>query len=223
MKPLSKSYTSFVPYSRTLHSIVLASYDVGEADRFVILLTREEGRLAARVPGARKPASRLKSLLPLTRGAVELKESKGNAIVSCASMSACPMEEEHVQNFLTRVQGSELLLALLSDGDPVPEIFDAFTLFLDRDRCRTVDLLAFTFRLLALLGVLPETEHRCFAGLTPAERAFVASSVRGRSAEEAFPCSRLSALARAFVQEHATRPLRAGDVATACSPSERSS
>ena len=206
-----------MPHSRTFDCIVLASYDVGDADRFVILLTVEEGRLAARVPGARRLQSRLAPLLPLTHCSVELKESKGHYIVSAVAMAPRPAEgPAHLQNFLARTQMSELLLALLSDGEPVPEIFESLSQLLHQERCSSLDLLAFTFRVLALLGVLPETTHRLFAALSPEERSFVQASMQGTPVNEAVSCSRLRALASQILREHCTRPLRATDIAAAC-------
>ena len=206
-----------MPHSRTFDCIVLASYDVGEADRFVILLTREEGRLAARVPGARRLKSRLASLLPLTRCSVELKEARNSYIVSGITGTSRPAEgPAHLRNFLTYTQMSELLLALLSDGEPVPGIFDALSRLLQQKQCSAHDLLSFTFRVLMLLGVLPETSHHIFAGLTLEERAFVQASMRGASVHEEISCTRLRTLCTQLVQEHCTRPLRATDVAVAC-------
>lgn len=205
-----------MPHSRTFDCIVLASYDVGEADRFVILLTCEEGRLAARVPGARRLKSRLASLLPLTHCSVELKESKSSYIVSGVAMAPRPADPAHLQNFLARTQASELLLALLSDGEPVPEIFSALCVLLNREPCTPRDVLAFTFRTLALLGVLPETTHRLFATLSPEERSFVLASTRGTSVNDKISCTRLRSFCTQLVQEHCTRPLRSADVAAAC-------
>jgi DNA repair protein RecO (recombination protein O) len=206
-----------MPYARTFDCIVLASYDVGEADRFVILLTREAGRLAARVPGARRLQSRLASLLPLTRCSVELKESRSNYLVSGIVVRSRAPDTARLQNFLARTQMSELLLALLSDGDPVPEIFDALSQLLHQERCSSADLLAFTLRVLALLGVLPETTHHLFAPLSPEERSFVLASTHGVPVKEEISCARLKALCARLVQEHCTRPLRSADVAAACS------
>lgn len=205
-----------MPHARTFDCIVLASYDVGEADRFVILLTREEGRLAARVPGARRAKSRLSALLPLTHCAVELKESRGNYLVSGIAMQPRPSDPSHLQNFLARTQMSELLLALLSDGEPVREIFDALSVFLGQESCTSRDVLAFTFRTLSLLGVLPETTDRLFASFSDEERSFIRASTGGTIVNGTVSCTRLHALCTQIVREHCTRPLRSADVAAAC-------
>ena len=55
-----------MPQSQTYEALILQSHDVGEADRFLILFTRERGRLAARARAVRKPKSKMGgSLLPL--------------------------------------------------------------------------------------------------------------------------------------------------------------
>ncbi|MBU1911666.1 recombination protein O N-terminal domain-containing protein, partial [Patescibacteria group bacterium] len=48
-----------MPHSQTYNSIILKAYDVGEADRFLILFTREKGRMTARARAVRKLKSKL--------------------------------------------------------------------------------------------------------------------------------------------------------------------
>ncbi|MFH1443873.1 MAG: recombination protein O N-terminal domain-containing protein [Candidatus Peregrinibacteria bacterium] len=203
-------------HARTFDCLVLASYDVGEADRFVVVLTRETGRLAARVPGARRMKSRLAALLPLTHLSVELKETTSGHLVTGIGTRTQSPDHAHLQNFLVRTQCSELLLALLSDGEPVPEIFDALSTLLCKENCTSHDILAFSFRLLALLGVLPESTDRTFASLSVQERDFVHTSAHGEPTEQMQTYTRLNALCSKLIQEHATRTLRASDVMTAC-------
>lgn len=205
-----------MPHARVFDCIVLASYDVGEADRFVVLLTREAGRLAARVPGARRPKSRLAALLPLTHLSIELKETRSGYLVSGISTRDQASDRAHVQNFLVRTQCSELLLALLSDGEPVPEIFDATAALLCRATCTQHDTFAFAFRVLTLLGVLPVITDDLFAALSQEERSFIHASMRGESAEKPVSSTRLKTLYTQLTQEHATRTLRAAEVAAAC-------
>lgn len=197
-------------HSHSLVALVLASYDVGEADRFLILLTRERGRLAARVPGARKLKSKMGGLLPLTCGTVELKESNGNMLV--AAVARCErLGAGDIRRFLLRMQGVELLLALLHDGEPVPEIFDAALRFLQEPVMEQKDLIAFSFRLLHLLGVLPEADVR----LSIEERAFIAASALGAQTTPLPRLARLETLCRQMIAEHALRALKAPAVAAA--------
>lgn len=204
-----------MPHSSTLDALVLASYDVGEADRFVILLTREQGRLAARVPGARRLKSRLAGLLPLTRATVEIREHGGNALVT--GVAECErLGSGNVQSFLLHVQGMELLLALLHDGEPVQQIFDATVDFLRTTGGEPHFIVMFSFRLLHLLGVLPEGTSERFARLTAQERAFVEQSAWGEHPPATPRLTRILPLSQEMVAEHATRVLRAPAITAAC-------
>lgn len=201
-------------YSLTLDTLVLASYDVGEADRFVILLTREKGRLAARVPGARRLTSKLAGLLPLTRSTAEIREHGENALVTGAA--ECErLGSGDVARFLLHVQGMELLLALLHDGEPVPQIFDAAVAFLRTPDVAPHHLMAFSFRLLHLLGVLPESDAERFARLTPDERAFIEQSAHGVGQCKYANLKHLLPLSQEMLAEHITRALKAPAVAEA--------
>jgi len=206
-----------MPHSFTVNALVLASYNVGEADRFVILLTRERGRLAARVPGARRLKSRLAALLPLTHLSVELKEHGGCYFVAGSATQYDRLNPGGLNDFLMRTQGMELLLSLLSDEDPVPEIFDAAVQFLLASPDEPHRIIAFSFRLLHLLGVLPEWHDERFARLTPEEHAFITGNARGAIATPVpSGLKRLLALSQEMLAEHVTRALKAPAVAAAC-------
>ncbi|MDD5469495.1 MAG: DNA repair protein RecO [Candidatus Peribacteraceae bacterium] len=143
-------------HSRTYEAIVLRTYDIGEADRFCILLTRERGKLAARARGVRKLTSRMGgNILPLCRIKVNLHENGTGFLITGAhavrSCAACSVEE-----FLQAQQGIELLMQLLEDDDPLPELFDLTEEFLEAcSRESSPAILPFSIRLLFLLGLLP--------------------------------------------------------------------
>ena len=151
-------------HSRTYEAIMLRTYDVGEADRFCVLLTRERGRLAARARGVRKLTSRIGGgLLPLCRTKVDLHEGgTGFVITGVHSMrSAVP---HTIDEFLQAEQGIELLMQLLEDDDPSPELFDLTEEFLEECTRETPSmLLPFTVRLLFLLGLLPHIPRKALA------------------------------------------------------------
>lgn len=193
----------------------MASYDVGEADRFVILLTRERGRLAARVPGARRLKSKLAGLLPLSRATVEIREHGGNALVT--GVTECErLGSGNISSFLLHIQGMELLLALLHDGEPAPQIFDATVSFLETPSAASHHLVSFSFRLLHLLGVLPEGDAGHFARLTHEERTFIEQSAHGVTQCTDANLKRLLPLSQEMLAEHVTRALKAPAVAAAC-------
>ena len=97
-------------HSSTYDSIILKTYDVGDADRFCILLTHERGRLAARARGVRKLTSRMGgSLLPLKRVSVDLHEGKSGFLITAAH-NAKMLPSKGVRAYLAAQHAIELLL-----------------------------------------------------------------------------------------------------------------
>lgn len=157
-------------------SIILRAHDVGEADRFCILLTQERGKIAARARGVRRPASRFGgSLLPLQEVVAEVREGSAGMQISGAFCTRNYASALTLGGFLEAEQGVELLLSLLEDDHPVPEIFALMQEFLDAcERNEGACFLPFTIRLLQQLGVFPlQKTHQVFAHLTENERRFV--------------------------------------------------
>ncbi|PIR52869.1 DNA repair protein RecO [Candidatus Peregrinibacteria bacterium CG10_big_fil_rev_8_21_14_0_10_49_10] len=162
--------------------IVLRTYDVGEADRFCILLTQERGKIAARAYGVRKPKSRMGgSLLALQQTTVTIHEGSTGMTVRSASCTRDDGGTRTLQGFLQAQQAVELLLSVLEDDHPVPEIFTLTSELLCGCRKNPeASPLAFTVRLLQTLGVLPrEASHRLFGHCTEEELLFVESCSRG--------------------------------------------
>ncbi len=148
-----------MPRTEKAEALILKTYDVGEADRYCILFTRELGRLAARATGVRKPKSRMGgSLLPFRAARVELKQGSAGWIIAAAEGSQAT-GPRNLAAFAAASEGVELLLRLVQDGEPLREVFDSTMLFLDvcgkDNRCS----LAYALRLLHLLGYLPEGEE----------------------------------------------------------------
>lgn len=170
--------------THSVRAIVLKTYDVGEADRFCVLFTREIGRVAAKATGTRRLKSRLGGvLLPFSSVIVQLKESSIGYIISGAVRSDQDLSFlTDIAAFARAQEAVELLLALTVDEDPFPELFDAAEEFFRS--CRHVDsadhTLSFTFRLLSLLGFLPQGEEMdAFAELSEEERRFIEASASG--------------------------------------------
>lgn len=204
--------------SHTSHydALVLRTFDVGEADRFCIFFTRERGRLAARACGARRPRSRIGSaLLPLQRALVSMRESSRQAgIVTAAIPMAGGLPPGNLPAFFRAECGTELLLALLHDEHPFPDLFEAAVAFLRNASEGDHVLLAFAFRALSVLGLLPDAFLS--SALSAQERTFV-------DAARYFPLRPLPALTdteniRLFcahaLREQLTSPLR-GELASA--------
>lgn len=148
---------------------------MGEADRFCILFTRERGRLAARACGARRPRSRIGSaLLPMQRAIVSMKESSRSAgLVTAAVPVGGGVPPGNLPAFFRAECGIELLLALLHDEHPLPDLFDATVAFLRHSSEENHIVVAFALRTLHILGLLPDTHAPHAPALSAQERMFV--------------------------------------------------
>ncbi|MBI4129170.1 recombination protein O N-terminal domain-containing protein [Candidatus Peregrinibacteria bacterium] len=166
-------------YAHHYDTIVLRTVDVGEADRFCILFTRERGRLAARARGARRPHSRMGSaLLPLHRALVSVKELSGGGLVTAALPMVGGIPSGDLSAFFRAECGIEILLALLHDEQPLPDLFDATAAFLARSAEGDHIIVAFALRTLHILGLLPDTTHVHPSKFSLQERAFIDASRR---------------------------------------------
>jgi recombinational DNA repair protein (RecF pathway) len=201
--------------SRTVRAIVLKSVDVGEADRFCILFTRERGRLAARANGVRRLLSRLHALQPGRVLGVELHESTSGARITGAAHDMGAPVAAGVLAFGRAQQGLELLLALLHDEEPLPAAFDDTARFLVLCHDDDDPVPAFTLRMLQHLGLLPQTEDDTrYRALSVADRGAI--RVCAGSEWHASPAVALAPHIRVFItsllRDHLPRPLRAESV-----------
>lgn len=207
-----------MPRSSSHDAIILRTVNVGEADRFCIILSREAGRITAMARGVRKPKSRMGGLiLPFKRLTLQLSESSSGATVSSAS-DPHPDADVTMQpsDFLRLQQGIELLLQLTEEGEPMPQVFSAADQFIrlpDDDRL----LPAFQMRLLSLLGFLPSTKDDArYARLPDSAKAYVEACQKIAdlgTLRDIFPQSdALSAFVRSVLVEHLNRPLKSESV-----------
>lgn len=222
-------------HSQSFDAIVLKTYDVGEADRFCILFTRERGRIAARASGARRPTSRLGgALLPFRRVKAELKECSAGWIVAGAARenrqnapeNSSPMRPandnmpaEAITAFTALEEGIELLLKLVPDEGALPGVFDATMSFINAcyDGVRRASL-GYGFALLHNLGLLPgDNELGDFAAIGMYEREYLRSSRSGIFDAPHPECdlNKLMTLGSAMISDHLATPMRAPDIAAA--------
>ncbi len=204
--------------SETVEAIILRSHDVGEADRFLILLTREQGRVSARARAVRKLTSRMGgSLLTGQHAKIQLKELSGGLLVTGVNVvdDDAPVKPGDLRAFSLLQRGFELLLALTHPDEPIPEVFDASLAFLQTIGDPPPHLtLRFALRLLHLLGVLPESgDETVFAFLEEDERAFVRRSATG-DFRAPLPSSleRVRAAVKGLIAEQGVGKLRAGEI-----------
>lgn len=195
----------------SLQTLVLKTYDTGEADRFCILFTRERGRIAARAAGARRPKSKLGGLLlPFRHLDLRADESRSGWIITSAALHTDTPSASDVRRFGSLQEITEILLRLVPDEGELPEVFDVVAAFFaDAVASPT----AWTFRILHLLGFLPGdeelTEH---FHLGSAERAYVNACRRNQEipSAEGLPLERLKTL---LLEPHLSSPLKAAPIA----------
>lgn len=209
-----------MPHSQSFNTIVLKTYDVGEADRLCVLFTRERGRIAARASGARRLQSRLgPSLLPFRHLTVELKEGSAGWVVAGAATERVQgfqrFQGPDVPQFVMLEEGIELLLRLVTDEGALPEVFDVTLAFLAA--CHQ-DIphasLGYSFALLHCLGFLPEEQEMAnFGALRSADHAYLEECRCGRvPAPGRSDTERLQRLKTSLLEAHITAPLRSGRV-----------
>ena len=205
-------------HSHSFDAIVLKTYDVGEADRFCILFTRERGRVAARASGARRLHSRLGgALLPFRHITVELKEGNGGWIIAGAQTKGNQRNQGiqgnpgcAVAEFAALEEGIELLLRLVTDEGALPEVFDATLAFIHACGNGVSHAgLGYGFMLLHCLGLLPEgNELREFQPLTAAQSSYVDSCRSGTFVAPAQEMNPLHVLQSILLADHLHTPLR---------------
>ncbi len=166
-------------------AIILRTYNVGEADRFCILLTRSLGRVAARAHGVRRLLSRRGAgLLALHTVEVTLNERQsGYVITGVATRASGRVLSENLRSFSEAQQVIELILHFVADEGPVESVFLLTCEFLEAvRRPHSPQLLpTFTLKLLAVLGLLPSLSHSSMSGeaLLPTEKVMLSAKTGG--------------------------------------------
>jgi DNA repair protein RecO (recombination protein O) len=150
--------------------VVLRTYKLGEADRIVVILCAERGKIRAVAKGVRKTKSRFGGRLePLNHVALQLYEGRELDIVSQVETidSVAPLMTD-----LDRLtQGVALLEAvdqLTPDREPVPHIYRMLVGALRTLEAKHAPLVvpAFFWKLLKSEGVRPQLEQCVSCGET---------------------------------------------------------
>lgn len=206
---------------------MLKTYDVGEADRFCILFTRERGRIAARASGARRLQSRLgPSLLPFRHLTVELKEGSAGWVVAGVAAEGNRGNRSNRRNtgldlaqFAMLEEGIELLLRLVTDEGALPDVFDVTFAFITACHQKIPHAsLGYSFALLHCLGLLPEEEQILeHMNLGPLECAYLKSARGGQIIEHDAACNvpQLMTLRACLLEDQLHAPLKAAKVMAA--------
>lgn len=144
----------------TTEALVLKTYDVGDADRFCILLTKSKGRVAVMAKGVRKLQSRLSGAMQSFQHLqVDLAEhSSGMYLRSAKCISSFGGIRQDTAKFVMASRGAELLLHFLHDTDTAPSIFELARQYFSECDGGVAGLLLPTFQLKLMkeLGLLPE-------------------------------------------------------------------
>jgi DNA repair protein RecO (recombination protein O) len=107
-------------------AVVLSVRNWGEADKMLRLFSRDHGKITAAAFGARRPKSPLASGLQMFH-TVELSLTTGDrvdTVRSCRLVSRFPHLETDLAAMAYASFIAEVLLELMPDGAPQPEIYD---------------------------------------------------------------------------------------------------
>lgn len=154
-------------------AIVLRTHKFGEADRVVVLLTRQRGKIRAVAKGVRRTGSKFGSRLePGSHVAVQLYEGRGELDLVTQAETVEP--HHRIRSDLQRLARSAALLEaveqLTQDREPAPRLFDMLAggLRTIEDRNPAAVTGAFYLKLLASEGVAPQLDGCVDCGGTEA-------------------------------------------------------
>lgn len=145
-------------------AIVLRHHPMKEADKILVLATREEGLKRVVAKGLRKGTSRVGGRLePLRESQILLARGRAMDIVTQVdSLRTFAGVSSDYDALAAGLAAAELLLAFLAEGDPQPEIYDLFATLLGelcqqsgQGEAARLLLVVFELQLLVLLGYQP--------------------------------------------------------------------
>lgn len=171
------------------HGIILAKFDIAEADRIYTIYTLEEGKIRALGRGVRRPQAKLAGFLePITYGEIFISKNQGRGNITGAitlnSFFAIKSDLESV----TRVfYVFKILEKIITQQEKDEKVFNLLLSYLetleelkseeDKENRPDVITLGFLFKLLDSLGYKIEVEKcvSCGRKLLPANNFFDAS------------------------------------------------
>ncbi len=148
-------------------AIVLRTFNVGETDRFCLLLTKTMGRVSARVHGARTTKSRhCRGLLALHRVSVTLEEH-GSGMRVCEAVDTTPWTNVWLspEKFSRSYQMIEMILKTTEERSPLPEVYvlleEALSLYNDSSTLSVPTIFALQY--ITALGLAPSVDRCCIS------------------------------------------------------------
>ncbi len=142
-------------------SVVIRQRDLGEADRIVVLFTRESGKLGAVAKGVKRPRSKLAGALQLFAH-VEALLAAGrtlDVVTQARPVEAFPRLRVDLTRYAYASYVAELLDTLLEERASAPPVFDLLVTVLrglDGEGDPATLARGFELRLLTALGYGPE-------------------------------------------------------------------
>lgn len=149
-------------------AIVLGSHKFGEADRVVVLLTQEHGKVRAVAKGVRKTKSSIGARLePMSHVDISLRRGRELDTVDQVRLVA-PLQ--NVRDDFDRLrQGLSMVEAvnkITPDREPVPQLFELLTRalhYLNESRSPLL-LASFFWRLISVEGSMPQLDQCVVCG-----------------------------------------------------------
>jgi len=144
-------------------AVVIRQRDLGEADRIVVLYTRERGKVSAVAKGTKRPRSKLAGSLQLfSHASVQLAAGRSLEVAT----QARPIDYHYnlrrdMKRYAHASYAAELLDALTDEGLADPDLFDVLVSTLeamDGGGDPPTLVRAFELKLMARLGYGPELE-----------------------------------------------------------------
>lgn len=204
--------------NESMEAIVLKVYDVGEADRFCILLTREKGRIAARAKGVRKPKSTMGGLLPLQYAELTVHSGSSGYLITSVRSHTSPISHRNIETFVELQQSTDMLLHLLHDERPMEDVFLMTKEMCVHENIATDAHISFGLRLLEALGMLPHHEEGLISrALENDEREYMKHALSQNWLEEkqlsANGRRRLKTLCEKIISHEVNVPLKSTEAA----------
>ncbi len=145
--------------------IVLRRRAFAEADRILVIFTRDQGKVSVLARGARRAKARNAAGLDLlTRSELLLVPGRGMAVVAQARAVGLPWPGADIVRTACGAVLAELVDATLEEGHPEPELYRLVATARERMADPSCDarleLALSSFQIAAIGGYLPEL-HRC--------------------------------------------------------------
>jgi len=170
--------------SYKVEAVVLKTYDLGEADKILVLFTREAGRVSAVAKGSRKPRSKSAGGAQAFGHNVYLLHRGRN--LDIVAQYEIVRQYRQIRSDLDRLAygsySADLVFQTSHERDPAPEVFDLLVWILDtieEGRNLEVAVHVFELRLMETLGYRPQLDACVVCGREAPGRARFCSEAGG--------------------------------------------